>query len=202
MKEAQASQSISATDPLIQNPPERGAGPFTTVVRRTVRKGKEEAFEDWLKGIMNDAVSFQGHLGTGIIRPSKKSRPEYIIVFRFDTYEHLMAWETSDVRREWVRRVQPLITGEAKVQRHTGLEYWFTIPDHPESAPPPRIKMAFVTWLALFPLVLLVPPLLTRLLGPMPGWGQIMIIAAVMVLLMTYLVMPQMTRLFSRWLYK
>ena len=36
----------------------------------------------------------------------------------------------------------------------------------------------------------------------MPGWGQIMIIAAVMVLLMTYVVMPQMTRLFSRWLYR
>jgi len=202
MKEAHATQPIAAADPLIDNPPERGAGPFTTVVRRTVRKGKETAFDDWLKGIMNDAVSFQGHLCTGIIRPSKKSRPEYIIVFRFDTYENLMAWETSEVRRGWVQRVQPLIIGEAKVQRHTGLEYWFTIPDHPESVPPPRIKMAFVTWLALFPLVLLVPPLLARLLGPMPGWGQIMIIAAVMVLLMTYLVMPQMTRLFSRWLYK
>ncbi|MCB2205591.1 antibiotic biosynthesis monooxygenase [bacterium] len=202
MKNAQAVSEIDHHDPLIANPPENTEGPFTTVVRRTVRKGKEEDFESWLKGIMNDALGFEGHLGTGIIRPSKKSRPEYIIVFRFDTYEHLMAWETSDVRRQWVQRVQSLITGETKVQRHTGLEYWFTVPDHPGSAPPPRIKMAFVTWLALFPLVLIVPPLLLNIVGALPNWGQVMIIAAVMVLLMTYVVMPQMTRLFSRWLYK
>jgi antibiotic biosynthesis monooxygenase (ABM) superfamily enzyme len=189
-------------DALIANPPERTEGPFTTVVRRTIREGKEEAFENWLKGIMSDALAFDGHLGTGIIRPSKKSRPEYIIVFRFDTWEHLMAWETSDVRRGWVQRVQPLITGETKVQRHTGLEYWFTVPDHPEKVPPARIKMVFVTWLALFPLVILVPPMLTEVVGFLPSWGQIMIIAAVMVLLMTYVVMPQMTRLFSRWLYR
>ncbi|MBN1447140.1 MAG: antibiotic biosynthesis monooxygenase [Bacteroidetes bacterium] len=189
-------------DPLIANPPQDTEGPFTTVVRRTVRRGKEEAFEQWLKGIMKDAMTFEGHLGVGLIRPSRKSHPEYIIVFRFDTYEHLMAWETSAVRRTWVERVQPLITGETYVQRHTGLEYWFTVPDHPGSAPPPRIKMAFVTWLALFPLVIVLPPLLQHFLAFLPGWGQIMIIAAVMVLVMTYIVMPQMTRLFSRWLYR
>lgn len=188
-------------DPLIANPPENTEGPFTTVVRRTVKRGREEDFEEWLKGIMKDAMTFEGHLGTGIIRPSRTSRSEYIIVFRFDTYEHLIAWETSAVRRSWVERVQPLITGETSVQRHTGLEYWFTVPDHPGSTPP-RIKMAFVTWLALFPLVLVVPPLLVTYLYPLPQWGQIMIIAAVMVLLMTYIVMPQMTRLFSRWLYR
>lgn len=188
-------------DPLIANPPENTEGPFTTVVRRTVERGKEEAFEEWLKGIMKDAMTFEGHLGTGIIRPSSKSRPEYIIVFSFDTYENLMAWETSSVRRVWVERVQPLITGETSVQRHTGLEYWFTVPDQPGRTPP-RIKMAFVTWLALFPLVIAVPPVLASFLDPMPQWGQIMIIAAVMVLLMTYLVMPLMTRLFSRWLYR
>ena len=59
-----------------------------------------------------------------------------------------------------------------------------------------------VTWLALFPLVMIVPPMLTYLVGGFPNWAQIMIIAAVMVLLMTYVVMPRMTRLFSRWLYR
>ncbi|MBE0643114.1 MAG: antibiotic biosynthesis monooxygenase [Bacteroidetes bacterium] len=189
-------------DPLIANPPEKTEGPFTTVVRRTIKTGKEQAFEEWLSGIMNDAMRFEGHLGVGIIRPSSKARLEYLIVFRFDTYEHLIAWETSEVRRNWVQRVQPLITGETSVQRMTGLEYWFTVPEHPGSVPPPRHKMAFVTWLALFPLVLVIPPLILRFLGAIPSWGQVMIVAAVMVLLMTYVVMPQMTRLFSGWLYR
>lgn len=188
-------------DPLIDNPPENSEGPFTTVVRRTIKPGMEQAFEEWLRGIMRDAMVFEGHLGAGVVRPSSRSRPEYVIVFHFDTYENLMAWETSEIRRGWVQRVQPLITGETSVQRMTGLEYWFTVPDHPGIAPPPRYKMAVVTWLALFPIVMIVPPLILRFLGAVPWWGQVMIVAAMMVLVMTYVVMPQMTRIFSFWLY-
>jgi antibiotic biosynthesis monooxygenase (ABM) superfamily enzyme len=190
------------SDPLLANPPDKTQGPFTTVVRRTIKAGKEQAFEEWLDGIMRDAKQFEGHLGVGVIQPSNKSHLEYLIVFRFDTYEHLIAWESSEVRRGWVQRVQPLITGETSVQRLTGLEYLFTAPGHPASDPPPRIKMAFITWLALFPIVLIVPPFLLRFLQEIPSWVQTMIIAAVMVLLMTYVVMPQMTRLFSFWLYR
>jgi hypothetical protein len=190
------------TDPLIANPPEKSEGPFTTVVRRTIKKGKEQAFEDWLRGIMRDAMNFEGHLGAGIIRPSKRSRPEYVIVFHFDTYEHLIAWETSEIRRGWVLLVQPLITGETSVQRMTGLEYWFTVPEHPGISPPPRYKMAVVTWLALFPLVIVVPPFIVYFLAAVPWWVQIMVVAAIMVLVMTYVVMPLMTRIFSFWLYR
>lgn len=189
------------SDPLIANPPDKSEGPFTTVVRRRVKPGKEAAFEEWLKGVTRDAVTFPGHLGVGVIRPSSKSRPEFIIVFRFDTYENLIAWETSDIRRSWVERVQPLITGETSVQRLTGLEYWFTVPGHPGSVAPPRWKMATVTWLALAPIVMIVQPLLLPLLKPLPTWMQITIMAGVMVLTMTYAVMPLMTKLFSFWLF-
>ena len=176
-------------------------GPVTAVIRRCVKRGREEEFENWLKGVGNDALNFPGHLGSNIIRPSRKSRPEYIIIFRFDTYDNLMSWETSEIRRSWVEKVQPLVTGETKIQHVTGLEYWFTLPDQPESLPPPRLKMAFVTWLALFPLVLAIPPLLVLVLSDLYEVFRIMIIAAVMVLLMTYAVMPVMTRLFASWLY-
>jgi len=182
--------------------PNPDQGPVTAVIRRTVRPGKEADFEAWLKGIGNDAIQFPGHLGTNIIRPTSRKRPEYIIIFRFDTYRHLENWESSDVRRKWVERVQPLIIGETHIHRLSGLEYWFTLPDYGESEVPPRLKMAFVTWLALFPVVLLVQPVLSRLLGMLPWWVQIMIMAAVMVALMTWLVMPFMTRLFKSWLYK
>lgn len=188
-------------DPLIANPPDKSEGPFTTVVRRRVKPGKEEEFEAWLKGVTRDAVTFPGHLDVGVIRPSSKTRPEFIIVFRFDTYENLIAWETSEVRRAWVQRVQPLITGETSVQRMTGLEYWFTAPGHPGSPPPKRWKMATVTWLALAPIVMIVQPLLSPLLVSLPTWLQTTIMAAVMVLVMTYAVMPLMTKLFSFWLY-
>ena len=186
------------TDPAIS----QSEGPVTAVIRRTVKSGKEEEFEIWLKGVGGDALQFPGHLGTNIIRPSSRSRPEYIIIFRFDTYQHLMDWETSEIRHRWVQRVQSLIVGETHIHHLSGLEYWFTVQDLPEYDTPPRIKMAVVTWLALFPLVMIIQPLFLRLFDFLPTWTRVMIIAAVMVLLMTYAVMPIMTRVFKPWLFK
>jgi uncharacterized protein len=177
-------------------------GPVTAVIRRTVKPGKEAEFELWLKGVGGDALQFPGHLGTNIIRPTSRSRPEYIIIFRFDTYKHLEDWETSEIRHRWVQRVQDLIIGETHIHRLSGLEYWFSMQDLPEYDTPPRIKMAVVTWLALFPVVLVVQPVFIWLLDFLPSWTQVMIIAAVMVALMTYVVMPVMTRIFKPWLFR
>lgn len=177
-------------------------GPVTGVIRRTVRHGKEGEFEEWLKGVVGDAARFPGNLGTNIMRPASKARPEYIIIFRFDTYQHLQDWETSEVRHRWVERVQPLISGETQIHHLTGLEYWFTVPDHQEGHPPPRYKMALVTWLALAPVVMLVQPLLLPRLDALPPWLRTVIMAGVMVLVMTWLVMPVMTRVFKFWLFK
>lgn len=177
-------------------------GPVTAVIRRTVKPGKEAEFELWLKGIGGDALQFPGHMGTNIIRPTSASRPEYVIIFRFDSYQHLEDWETSEIRHRWVQRVQDLIIGETHIHRLSGLEYWFTVQDLPEYDAPPRIKMAVVTWLALFPVVLVVQPLMLWLLDFLPSWTQVMIIAAVMVGLMTYAVMPVMTKIFKPWLFR
>ncbi len=192
------SRNDGGVDPAIA----QSEGPVTAVIRRTAKPGMEEQFELWLKGVGGDAMRFPGHLGTNIIRPASKSRPEYIIIFRFDTYQHLEDWETSVIRHRWVQRVQDLIVGETHIHRLSGLEYWFSLEDLPEYDAPPRIKMAVVTWLALFPLVLILQPLLLWLLYFLPMWTRIMIIAAVMVLLMTYAVMPMMTRVFKPWLFK
>ncbi len=197
--------NIPPSAPTDATPPgdfQPDAGPVTGVIRRTVKPGKEEEFELWLKGVVGDALRFPGHLGANIIRPSSKSRPEYIIIFRFDTYQHLEDWETSVIRHRWVQRVQDLIIGETHIHHLSGLEYWFSVQDLPEYDTPPRIKMAIVTWLALFPVVMAVQPVFMWLLDFLPSWTRVMIIAAVMVFLMTYVVMPIMTRIFKPWLYR
>ena len=62
--------------------------------------------------------------------------------------------------------------------------------------------MAVVTWLAVFPLATVVFMLLDPLLGGFPAVLRTLVFTLVMVSLMTYVVMPRMTRLFSFWLYQ
>lgn len=84
------------------------------------------------------------------IRPRDHAHPEYVVILKFDRYDHLKTWLESDVRRDWIERLQPLIEKPETIQTLTGLETWFSLPNQLLKAPPPRYKMALVTWLGVF----------------------------------------------------
>jgi uncharacterized protein len=175
--------------------------PVTAVASRRVKPGREDEFEAWVSGILSEANGFPGYLGSEVIRPSGPEDDEYRIVFRFDHESNLHAWETSEERRRWLRESRPLLQEEEKVNVLTGLETWFTLPSKPGEPPPPRYKMAVVTWLGVFPVVTVIFSVFGRWLEMMPTLLRTLVFTVVMVTLMTYVIMPRMTRLFSFWLY-
>jgi antibiotic biosynthesis monooxygenase (ABM) superfamily enzyme len=71
----------------------------------------------------------------------------------------------------------------------------------PSSPPAPRYKMAIITWLTVFPLAAVLLMLLNPLLAGTSVVLRTLVFTMVMVSLMTYVVVPRMTRLFSFWLY-
>ncbi|HJU85249.1 MAG TPA: antibiotic biosynthesis monooxygenase, partial [Nitrososphaeraceae archaeon] len=101
-------------------------GPITVIVTRTAKKGKIKEFEDWMDGIVHESLKFEGHLGVDVIRPVEQSKPEYVIIFRFNTLSNLLKWERSQARKEWLEKSKDVVEGEDKVQKLTGLEFWFT----------------------------------------------------------------------------
>ncbi len=187
---------VNARDPGTDDDP-----PVTAVASRRVKPGREREFEEWVGGILSTAKAFPGYLGSEVLRPSSsEDDDEYRIIFRFDHASNLHTWESSEERHRWLRKVEPLIH-EEKVQTLTGLETWFTLPSKPGEPPPPRYKMAIVTWFAVFPLITLIFFLFGPLLSQLPTLLRTMVLTAVMVTLMTYVIMPRMTRIFSFWLY-
>ncbi|HEX2180675.1 MAG TPA: antibiotic biosynthesis monooxygenase [Rubrobacteraceae bacterium] len=175
--------------------------PVTAVASRRVKRGREREFEEWTSGILAAANEFPGYLGFEVLRPGDApGDDEYRIVFRFDRESNLRAWEESEERHRWLRKAEPLIH-EERVHVLTGLETWFTLPWKAGEPSPPRYKMAMVTWLAVFPLITGILVLFGPLLGLLPMLLRTLILTAVMVSLMTYVVMPRLTRIFSFWLY-
>jgi antibiotic biosynthesis monooxygenase (ABM) superfamily enzyme len=83
----------------------------------------------------------------------------------------------------------------------TGLESWFTLPGRPGAPPPPPYKMALLTWITIFPLITGLVVVLGPLLEDLPLVLRLGITTAVAVPLMTWVVMPRVTRLLRRWLY-
>src|SRR5918998_3187789 len=175
--------------------------PVTAVASRRVKPGSEQEFEQWVPGILAAANEFPGYLGSEILRPSEDDDNEYKIIFRFDHASNLRAWENSEERHRWLRKSRPLLSEEEKVQVLTGLETWFTLPSKPGEPPPPRYKMAVVTWLGIFPVITVIYSLFGDWLNLLPTLVRTLLFTTMMVTLMTYVIMPRMTRLFSFWLY-
>jgi uncharacterized protein len=61
--------------------------------------------------------------------------------------------------------------------------------------------MAIVTWVTIFPLITLVLVASAPLIGSLPLVVRLAVTTGVTVPLMTWVVMPRVTRLLGRWLY-
>ena len=126
----------------------------------------------------------------------------YKAVFRFDHHSNLITWEESKERQSWLVQLQPLLEKKLQYEKHEGMEFWFDLPDIPPKTIP-RYKMAIVTLLAVYPLILTLYTLLPLVLpAGIPKFITILISCVCTCLLMTWFVMPFMTRIFSSWLFK
>jgi uncharacterized protein len=170
----------------------------TVVVVRTIKLGMEKPCEDWMHGVAEVATRFPGHLGVTIFRPRPGSR-DYTFVFRFDTPDNLERWEQSAERDDWVHRAESF-TERVSVHKHTGLETWFATPGM-SLAVPPRWKMVVVTWCVAFPVIQILSATLGEALVDIPALARGAMIGLAMVLVMTYLAMPTVTKALRGWLY-
>lgn len=175
--------------------------PLTVVVSRRVRKGQEAEFEQLSSQMTERASRFPGYLGATMFRPSSAEDPEYRIVFKFRDRDSLTAWETSHERTELLERIESLLLQPSEREVTSGIVTWFTLPGQNPLAPPPKWKMTIVSWLALYPAVSLVFLIFGDLLAQLPLLARTFLVTVVVMVLMSYVLMPRMTRWFAFWLF-
>ncbi|GJM44478.1 MAG: hypothetical protein DHS20C21_13200 [Gemmatimonadota bacterium] len=167
---------------------------------RRVRAGFESQYDEWLKGISRTASGFPGSQGTTVLRPGE-GREEYIAISQFASAEDLERWLCSTERRQWLEKLESITLDHEEVTSLTGMERWFTLPNRAVTQPPPRYKTAVLVLAGLYPLVLLLDLILSPFLTALPGPLQVFVSLVVSIAIMVWGVLPQLTRLFFRWLY-
>jgi uncharacterized protein len=175
--------------------------PVTIVVRRRVKPGREAEYEAWLDRLTKAArAEAPGYMGAEFNRPAAAGG-DYRSVFRFDSLAHLEAFEASDLRARMLAEAAPLFAADAIWDRMTGLEFWFDPPPGTRVPQPSPHRMALVLVVVVFLLVMA----LNVALGPsMAGWPlalRILVTVTLQVGLMTYVIMPRLTRLLARFIY-
>ena len=165
------------------------------VLERRVRAGAEERFEQWLKDLLAQAATFPGLQGSSVL----SVRDDYFVLLRFANRAELERWQRAPEVVELLAAAAPLATSPQQAQLRTGLETWFTLPGHAApTEPPPKWKMALVTWLALLPQVIALALVMPAAI-PFPVNAAIS--TAIPVVLLTWVVMPRLSKLLYRWLY-
>jgi hypothetical protein len=169
-------------------------------ITRRVRPGREAEFERALHEFFRASFARDGVLGASMLAPPPGSDTrEFGILRTFADEQEREAFYASPLFAAWEKRAQELTEGEAVHRELHGLEAFFR---SPRGSPPPRWKMAVATLLGVFPTSLalgaIVPPF-TR------GWSMLaasLVFTALMVALLTWVVMPLVTRLLHRWLHR
>jgi antibiotic biosynthesis monooxygenase (ABM) superfamily enzyme len=174
--------------------------PVTVLVTRRVREGQQAAFECWLHQLAEVARRYPGHRGVTVVPPPAGDR-EYLIVYRFDSQEHLQAWEESAERRSLIDRSTMLADEPPRERQLTGLEPWFAVPDGQVRLPPAPWKVWLLSSVAIYPLITILTVVLGPLLSSLPLSVRFAVTTPILGALMTWLVMPNLSRLFVSWLY-
>lgn len=179
--------------------------PVTVSITRHVDPAHADQMTAWVRAGSALAERFPGFLGTGWVRPAPDS-DEWHMLYRFESEESLARWEASEQRAWWLGSAQGLV-GESLRERRTGIEGWFDEPvQHdvedlrPRPQAPPRWKQAVTIWLAFFPLSLAVTLLLGAALPGLATVPRVLVSTVLMTPVMTYLVLPWLTRIFGWWL--
>ena len=180
----------------------------TVAITRRADPDRAAEMAAWVRAGASLAEDFPGFLGTGWVRPGVGSS-EWHMLYRFADAESLHNWEESAQRRWWLSSAEGFVE-HTRVERRTGIEGWFDPPQETEVAAgpgaippppaPPRWKQAVTIWLGFFPVSLVAAYVLMPHLEPLDTALRTLISTLILTPIMTYLVLPRVTKLLQPWL--
>lgn len=172
--------------------------PVTVLFSRTAKPGQEKAYEQWNERLIRISEQQPGHISTSVVADGDR---RYLTLQRFASRHDLQAWLDSPLRHKRLDELQDLIEDAPEPTALTGLETWFRLPERVTTGHVARWKMALVTFVVIYFLVLILSTQLLPRLQGLPLLLRSAVIPLIMVPMMTYVIMPRVTRLLRRWLY-
>jgi antibiotic biosynthesis monooxygenase (ABM) superfamily enzyme len=174
--------------------------PVAMVFTHRVAKDKVEDYLAWRRKVIAAQAHFPGYLATEFFRPHGTFQNEWVDIVRYSSVADLNRWMESEERQSLVKELDPIVES---MHAHpvTGLEGWFALNREPGAtvSGPPRWKQVLAVLFALYPTVMVL-----RFLNPL--WSSLSLAEAMLignflsVSLLTYLVMPRVSRFLSFWL--
>lgn len=175
------------------------------VIEYEISEEKESQFRQWQLELRSAVRQFKGYLHTDIFPPVKGIQNKWYIVVHFDTSTNLTQWLDSDTRHDLIKLGKTNFGSYQYKKLGTGLEGWFVnnINSGGTYASPAGWKQNFAVLFGLYPIVM-IETLLFSQLRFMESWSfapKMFVNNLVSCSLLTWVVMPLVTRLLNFWLH-
>ena len=186
---------IVTTDTLLNEP-------VTIMFADRVKPDKTDEYEAWSTGINGQTKQFPGFLSVDVIRPEESSHPEYITLVKFDNCENVKRWKESSNLAKMLEPLPDLLISDTEAQERVGLELWFDRPNIPQRPKePPFWKQLVLGVVCVYPLILVLMWASEPVTGGLPWRIALLLNVVILSAVLTYPVMPWVTRLLRPWLY-
>ncbi len=173
--------------------------PVTLVLSQKISPCDQEEFERLHENVVERLRQFPGFVGSELLPPVEGIQDDLVVVASFASREDLDRWLESDSRREWLEMIDGLIEGERTLNVVGGFGGWFTA-KRSRPAGPKKWKQSIAVFIALFPTVLAIT-FIRGMVAPNMNVVLAVFVGNVLgILILTYILMPPLTRLLDDWL--
>jgi antibiotic biosynthesis monooxygenase (ABM) superfamily enzyme len=186
-----------------QDSPGGSSSPVSAVISTRVKPDQQDAFLRWYRRISAVQAKFEGFQGYKFEAPIPGVQDDWVTILRFDSDAHLEAWLNSEQRKQILEEANAFSLDTHIRKVRVGFESWFKFTGTQQQSPPPTWKVNMIVLLALYPIVFLfsifvqTPLLIHR---GMPFWLALFVGNAFSTILLGWVVVPLLSKVFTWWL--
>lgn len=166
--------------------------PATVVFWQYVPSANHDEFAALHDDMIERLQGFPGFLRSELLLPVDGVQDEHVIVASFASRPDLDRWLESDVRREWLDKIENVVEGERTLNVVGGFGGWFpSEPSRPGGTK--RWKQAIAVFIALFPTTLIITFVRGEVAPDMNVVLAVLVGNVLGILTLTYVLMPLIT---------
>lgn len=187
-----------------QDSPAGSPSPVSAVISTWVKPGQQEAFLRWYRRISAVQAKFEGFQGYKLEAPIPGVQDNWVTILRFDSDAHLEAWLNSEQRQQILQEANAFSLDTHIRKVRVGFESWLKFTGAQQQSSPPIWKVNMLILLALYPTVFLFsifaqkPLLIDR---GVPFWLALFLGNAVSTIVLGWVVVPVLSKVFGWWLH-
>ncbi len=169
----------------------------TAVASFRVDPNAHPEFREWYRRVHDVVDRFDGFIRSELVEPVPGTQDETAIIFSFTSRETLDRWLDSAERRHILAEIEPVLESERTVNIVGGFAGWFP---GSASAAPKRWKQGALVLLALYPTVMVLGVVRNQLYPGLADPLAVLVGNVGGVAILSWLLMPALTRRFDGWL--